>query len=400
MIIVTTLVLLAIATLVAIVARFVKAPYTVALVLAGLALGSLTSLSPPHLTKELLFGLFLPGLLFEAALHITRDELRQNARAVLGLAVPGVLAGMLFIAAALSFGARALGLGELDFMGTLVFAALIGATDPIAVIALFKQLGAPKRLSVIVEAESLLNDGTAVVFFSIVMTAATGSHPSVLAAAIEFMKVTGGGIVIGALAAVLVRAAMRLANDPMIGVSLTTLAAYGSFQLAERLGLSGVIATVVAGMIVGDAARHGRSIGTTARVSIESFWEYVAFALNSLVFLLIGFEVEVGELGRAYALIALAYLVVTLSRGLLVGAVVAVLRGTSERMPWRWAVILGWGGLRGALSMVLALATPPDFPHRRELVAMTYGVVVLSLVVQGLTIRPLLSRLGLVEANA
>lgn len=391
----TILLLVAVATAVAIVSRLIKAPYTVALVLAGLAIGSLGSLSVPHLTKELLFGLFLPGLLFEAALHIALDEQKQNARTVLTLAIPGVLVSILVIGGSLALGRKDLGLPA-----AMVFAALIGATDPIAVVALFKQLHAPRRLGLIVEAESLLNDGTAVVFFTIVMGWYTGKDTTVGGAMLSFVRITGGGVIVGVVAAFALRLLMRIAREPMIGVSLTTLAAYGSFEIAERLHFSGVIATVVAGMIVGDAARHGRQIGTATRVSIEAFWEYIAFALNSIVFLMIGFEVKLGELYTSLGLIAFAYAVVAASRALLVGSVVLMFRRTPERMDLKWALVVGWGGLRGALSMVLALSVPADFPHRRELVAMTYGVVLASLVLQGLTIRPILRRLGLVEADA
>lgn len=391
----TILLLVAVATAVAIVSRLIKAPYAVALVLAGLAIGSLGSLSVPHLTKGLLFGLFLPGLLFEAALHIALDELKQNARTVLTLAIPGVLVSILVIGGSLALGRKDLGLPA-----AMVFAALIGATDPIAVVALFKQLHAPRRLGLIVEAESLLNDGTAVVFFTIVMGWYTGKDTTVGGAMLSFVRITGGGVIVGVVAAFALRLLMRIAREPMVGVSLTTLAAYGSFEIAERLHFSGVIATVVAGMIVGDAARHGRQIGTATRVSIEAFWEYIAFALNSIVFLMIGFEVKLGELYTSLGLIAFAYAVVAASRALLVGSVVLMFRRTPERMDLKWALVVGWGGLRGALSMVLALSVPADFPHRRELVAMTYGVVLASLVLQGLTIRPILRRLGLVEADA
>ncbi len=401
MTILQALLLFAIATTVAMVARRVKVPYTVSLVIAGLALGSLGKFQPPHLTKELLFGIFLPGLLFEAAFHISRTDLWANVRAVLLLAVPGVVIAMLIITAVVAPGARALHLANFGALEALAFAALIGATDPIAVVALFRQLGAPKRLRVIVEAESLINDGTAVVCFAIAMSIVGGKAPTTLGVAVDFVEIVGGGMAIGAVVAFAARLLMRLAPEPMISVALTVLGAYGSFEIAELLHFSGVIATVVTGLIVGDAARSGRrsNVGAATRVSIESFWEVIAFALNSIVFLLIGFEVRVSELFASIGLIALAYVAVTISRGLLVVAVLGLLRKTSEKMPWRWGAVLGWGGLRGALSMVLALSTPQDLPHRSELIAMTYGVVVVSLLLQGLTVGPLLKRLGLAAAK-
>jgi CPA1 family monovalent cation:H+ antiporter len=180
----------------------------------------------------------------------------------------------------------------------------------------------------------------------------------------------------------------------MIEITLTTVAAYGSFAAAEHFHYSGVIATLVAGMLCGNyAARTGMSPST--RVAVETFWEYVAFALNSAVFLLIGFEVDAGRLTASWLPILAAFAAVAFGRTAAVAAVVALLGRTREAVPWRWAPVLTWGGLRGGLSMVLALGLPADFPHRDLLVTMTYGVVLLSILAQGLTMGPLLRRFGL-----
>ncbi|HSQ63521.1 MAG TPA: cation:proton antiporter [Polyangiaceae bacterium] len=386
--------LFAIATGVALLARRIRAPYTVALVLAGLALGSLRTLSPPQLTKELMFGLFLPGLLFEAAFHIEYARFRRNLFMIVSLAVPGVALAIGVTSLVVTPVARVFHLASgFGIKDALVFAALIAATDPIAVVAMFKSLGAPKRLGVLIDAESLLNDGTAVVFFTIVMGLFTGHDTSISHAAVDFVKVVGMGVIAGALVAFVASAVMRFVDDAMIEITITTVAAYGSFSLAEQLHVSGVIATVTAGMILGNHARRERMSPST-RVAIASFWEYVAFALNSVVFLLIGFQVRMGELLASWKIIIVAYLGVTVARAVVVAGVTAVFARTRERIPWSWSVVLVWGGLRGALSMVLVLSTPPDHPYRQMLVTMTYGVVLLSLLLQGLTISPLLRRLG------
>ncbi|MEO6575459.1 MAG: cation:proton antiporter, partial [Polyangiaceae bacterium] len=192
---------------------------------------------------------------------------------------------------------------------------------------------------------------------------------------------------------------IRRVDDAMIEITLTTIAAYGSFAAAEQFHVSGVIATVVAGMVVGNYGRH-QGMGPSTRVAVESFWEYVAFALNSVVFLLIGFQVRLEELLGSWSSIVLAYVAVMLARAVVVAVTSAMLARSRERLPWRWGVVMTWGGLRGALSMVLVLALPEKFPHRQTLVTMTFGVVLLSLLLQGLTVGPLLRWLGIVSSNA
>lgn len=391
--------LFAVATAVALAARWLKIPYTVALVVAGLALGAVRAFDPPHLTKELLYAVFLPGLVFEAAFHLDFQKFWQNKLAINALAIPGVAAAIGLTAVLLQPVASALHFVDgFSMKHALVFAALIAATDPIAVVGLFKTLGVPKRLAVLVEGESLLNDGTAVVFFTLILGVVTGTETTLGSALLDFVRVvglgTGVGVVIGYLASKLT----QRVDDPMIEITLTTIAAYGSFILAEQFHLSGVIATVAAGMLCGNyGARTGMSPST--RIAVESFWEYVAFALNSIVFLLIGFEVHLSALLQSWQAILVAYLAVTIGRAALIYLTTFLLRRTRETLPWSWSAVLTWGGLRGALSMVLALALPRSFPHRELLVTMTFGVVILSIVFQGLSMGLLLRKLGLIGAR-
>ncbi len=390
-----------VATTVALIARAVRVPYAVALVVAGLALGATHALSPPHLTQALLYAVFLPGLVFEAAFHLDFKKFWANKLAINALAVPGLLGAIAIMAFGLAPVVNRLGLGlgaPFTVVHAALFAALIAATDPIAVVGLFKSLGAPRRLAVLVEGESLLNDGTAVAVFSLVLAVANGGNLSVAEGVITFVRTVGGGLLVGALAGYATSKATQRIEDPMVEITLTTIAAYGSFALAERLHLSGVIATVVAGMICGNyGARTGMSPST--RLAVESFWEYVAFALNSVVFLLLGFEVHLGALLQAWKPVLVAFVAVTAARAAVVALVGVALRGTRERIPASWVAVLTWGGLRGGLSMVLVLALPRSLPHRELLVTMTFGVVVLSILGQGLSMGPLLRRLGLVAAG-
>ncbi len=362
--------------------------------MAGLVLGTAHAFEPPRLTKELLFAIILPGLLFEAAFHLDASKFWKNKLAVHSLAIPGVVAAIGLTAAILAPVVGGLHFVEgFTFVHALVFAAIIVATDPIAVVGLFKSLGAPKRLAVLVEGESLLNDGTGVVLFTLILGVATGGSFTVGGAVLDFIKVAGMGALIGGAVGFTVAQVIQRVDDAMVEITLTMIAAYGSFVAAEHFHYSGVIATVVAGMMCGNwAARVGMSAST--RVAVESFWEYLAFALNSVVFLLIGLEVELGSLLASWKAILVAFVAVMAARGLVVFGVSALLRFTEERVPWNWSAVLTWSGLRGAISMVLALGLPATFAHRELLINMTFGVVVLSIIVQGLSMAPLLKKLG------
>ena len=389
----TFIALFSIATVVAIAVSRTRVPYTVALVVVGLAVGSFGIVDPPKLTKELLFALFLPGLIFEAAYNIHVQELRESWRTVTALAAPGVLAAIGLTGLVVAWLLRGSGLQpDFTWQQGLVFAALVSATDPIAVVSLFRKLGVPARLTTLVEAESLFNDGTSIVALTLILAFVGGGATSMAGLLLRFVIVVCGGAAIGgALAYLIVRVTKRV-NDPMIEITLTTIAAYGSFVLAEDLHLSGVIATVVAGLMLGTATRE-KAFSTETRVTADAFWQYVAFALNSIVFLLIGFEVRPAALLGSAAIIAIAFIVVVLARLGVVVAVAAMVQRTPERLPGSWIVLVTWGGLRGALAMVLALALPADFPQRALLVDMTFGVVIVSLLLQGLTIPALTDRL-------
>jgi CPA1 family monovalent cation:H+ antiporter len=393
--------LFVVATAVAIGGRWLPIPYTVALVLAGLALGSLKVFPAPELTRELLFSVFLPGLIFEGAFQIDLREFRANLITLACLAVPGVVVSIALVTAALTPLVAALGLAPgFDWRGALVFGALISATDPIAVLAIFRNLGAPARLTLLIDAESLLNDGTAIVFFTLSLALLGGRAPSASHLTLQFLSIVGGGVAVGVAVGLAASALIRRIDDPMIEITITTIAAYGSFASAEILHSSGVIAAVGAGMLCGHYGARRGAMSATTRVAVEAFWEYVAFALNSTVFLLLGLQVHVRALLGFWIPILAAYLVVTAGRALMIYLGCAFASLTRERFPWRWSAVLTWGGLRGALPMVLVLSLPQDLPNRELLVSMTFGVALLSIVIQGLTMSGLLSWLGLARPRS
>jgi monovalent cation:H+ antiporter, CPA1 family len=387
--------LFVIATAVAIAVRRLYLPYTVALVAAGLVLGGLHLFPAPHLTQELLYALVLPGLLFEAAFHLDFTDFWRNRIAISLLAVPGVIASTALVALMLAPGAHALHiLQRLRWQEALVFGALISATDPIAVVSLFRSTRTASRLTLLMDSESLLNDGTSIVFFTLSLALVQGTLVGPGQVTLQFVAIVGMGALIGAVIGALVSLIMRRVDDPMIEITLTTIAAYGSFVCAQELHYSGVIATVAAGMLCGNVGcKYGMSPST--RIAANSFWQYVAFALNSIIFLLIGFSTPVSTLLADWRPILLAYCAVTASRVLVISLSCALLSRTRERFPWRWTPVLAWGGLRGALPMVLALSLPPSFPNRDLLVAMTFGVAVVSILLQGTTMPALLRGLKL-----
>lgn len=394
----TLVILFVIATAVAIIAQRVRVPYTVALVIAGVAIGTTGAIEPPHLTKDLLFAFILPGLLFDAAFHLELTESRRNWRTITALAIPGVVVAIGLTALILTLAIRALRLDP-GFTLTigLVFGSLIAATDPIAVVALFRSMRASPRLTNLLEAESLLNDGTSIVFLTLILGFVAGTATSAAALSLQFVMMVGGGILTGAAVGFGVSRLMKQVDDPMIEISLTVIAAYGSFVLSEQLHFSGVLATVVAGMACGT---YGQTVAMSpaSRASVRAFWEYASFALNSIVFLLVGFTVPLASLLASWPEIGIAYVAALGGRAGVVMTVAVLFHRSSERMPKHWPLVLSWGGLRGALSVVLALGLAPDFPHRALLETMTLGVVLASLTVQGLSMSTVLRRTGLVEA--
>jgi len=381
--------LLLIASLVAIAVQRFRIPYTVALVIVGLLI---TFQQPLEIkaTPELILSLFVPPLVFEAAFHLNFAELRRNLPIILLFAIFGVVLSTFIVGGLLAW------LTPLTFALATVFGALIAATDPVAVVALFRAIGVPKRLAVLLESESLLNDGTAIVIFSLVLTSATTGHFSLLEGVIDFVRVVAGGLLIGFGLGWLAAQIIARVDDYLVEITLTTVLAFGAYLVAERLHVSGVLAVVAAGIVSGNLGMRGMS--PTTRIVLFNFWEYVAFLANSMVFLLIGLEVNIPDLVTAWLPIMLAIIAVLVSRVVVVYGLSAIttlflrLRKTTalEAVPFRWQHVLVWGGLRGAISLALALSLPEALGADRALVkTMAFGVVLFTLLIQGISIAPL-----------
>jgi CPA1 family monovalent cation:H+ antiporter len=383
--------LLLVAILVAITARRLRLPYTAGLVVTGIALAVSQIHTGVFLTHDVIFDVLLPPLLFEAGINIHWPQLRQDAVPILVLAVLGTLIAAAFVTAGMVYG-----LGW-PLQPALLFGVLIAATDPVAVIAMFKDNNVTGRLRLLVESESLANDGVAAVLFSLVLAwTQTGGTATAAGVSTALLMTVGGGVLCGLVFAALAIAVSGRTEDHLVESTLTLIVAYGAFLTAEHFHGSGVIATVTAGLLMGNLGiladgEDGR-ISPRGRIFTLELWDFLAFIANSLVFLLIGLtmaEIPLSQLGAKSLCVIL--ILVLLGRALTIYPLCAAFLRSAWRIPWPLQHVLWWGGLRGALGLALALSLDPALPMRNQILVATFCVVIFSVVVQGFTM-PLLLR--------
>lgn len=386
-----------------------RLPYTVVLVIVGLIIAAVTRREPglelPALSHEdyraISYNLLLPALLFEAALNLKWELFVRNWRAIFTLALPGTLVSIGLV------GFLVHELLGVPLLQALLLGAIISPTDPLSVLAMFRQLGVSRRLSVLVEGESLFNDAVGLVIFTILLSAAApGADVLVLDGVVSFFLVSLGGTIVGAVFGLTASRLTRHVDDHLIEVTLSTVLAYGSFLAAEAVNIggqhfSGIIAVVVAGLFMGN---YGKTTGMSATtiVALHNFWEYAAFVVNSVVFLLIGVELgriwDFADWPTAIGYALLIFLIMTLARAAVSYGAGYLISRFSQPLPLAWRHLLVWGGLKGALSMIMVLHVPYKTTEWQEFeffLPATFGVVFLSLMLQGLTIRHLVRFLGL-----
>jgi len=383
--------LLLVACLIAMISRRVGLPYSVGLVAAGLLIALIPEAPQFTLSRDLIFNILLPPLVFEAAMQLPWKEFRRELPVTVTLALVGVALAAVVVATGLHFWLH------WSWIGASLFAVLIAATDPVAVIPAFKEMRADKRLCMLVESESLLNDGVVAVAFAVLVAVAAGASADFASVVPAFLWTLFGGALVGAIASGLILLLAGRTNDHLVEITLTTLAAYGSFLIAERLHASGVLASLTAGLIIGNLGAKG-PISESGRPHVLAAWEFFAFVANSFVFLLIGIQlvgVSITRLGWETA--AIAILLVLAGRAIAVYPLSNLFRPSKLRVPLGFQNVLFWGGLRGALALALALTVPLTVAERDPIILSAFVVVAFSIFVQGLTMPWLVNRLGLVR---
>ena len=384
--------LLLIAVVVLAMCKRFKVPFTVALVVVGIVIANLAKLGPEqlaflaniHISPQFILFVCLPTLIFESAIKLDPRQLRQNLLPILTLAIPGLLLSTFIIGTIVTL------LSPIPFTAALLLGAILSATDPVAVISLFNQLGAPKRLTVLVEGESLFNDATAIVtakILLVIVLAGVFSGDHISHGFLHFIEEFFGGIIVGWLLAIIVGYILGFVErDPFIEISLITILAYASFLVADQLfHVSGVMATLTAGLVMGTWGRA--KISASILDYLKHYWEFLAYIANVLIFLLVGLSVNLGELTASWSILLIVIVAMLLSRAVVVFGLVPLLDKfpNTDSISMAYKIIMFWGGLRGAIALAIVLSLG-NFEYADLFIVLVTGAVLFTLLVKGLTI--------------
>jgi CPA1 family monovalent cation:H+ antiporter len=358
----------------------------VALVLVGLVVSAFGLLQEVRLTSDIILLVFLPPLLFEAALELDVRGIGRAMPVILLLAIPGVAASAVLIGMPLAW------LTPLTIWPALLFGAFVSATDPVAVVSSFRRLGAPPALTCMIEGESLFNDGTALVLSSLLLSAAKTGHFDVGGGILSFLWSVLAGAAIGLILGYLVSEATGLVDDPLIEITVSVALAYGSYLLADKVHASAAIAVVLAGMVYGS---HGRVVHVSeqSRQVLDNVWDYIGFLANAVLFISIGLVVSLTALRQSLGWVVFAVVIVLAARALIVYPLTLAL----QRISLADGHLLFWGSLRGGVALAVALSLPSTVPHHSLILTMTFGVVLFTIRVQGITVEPVARRLGVLQ---
>ena len=395
------LLLLAAAVGIRYLARRVAIAEPILLLVAGVLLGLFPNLPHVELEPDLVFALFLPPILFAAAYFTPIRDFRADARAILLLAVGLVL----FTAVAVGLVAQAI-IPTMSLAAALTLGAIVAPPDAVAATAIFRRLGVPRRIVTILEGESLVNDATSLTLYRAAGAVAVGAIAfSPAATTVDFIVIGLGGLLVGAVIGLVMTTLLRKTGDPVLEIAVTLIAPPFIYLFAERFGLSGVLAVVVAGLITG--RRAARVLSPDARLLGSGAWQIVIWAINAIVFMAIGLQLPTIMAGLAAtpANVLIGY-GVAISLTVIVARIVWVVpsayltRGpmtAEERAAYptiRVAAVVSWAGMRGVVSLAAALALAPDFPERPLILYLTFCVIVATLVGQGLTLPWVIRKLG------
>lgn len=361
-------------------------PYPVLLAIGGILIGLIPGLRLPPIGPELILLAFVPGLVFEASLSLDLDELWRRVVPVGLLATFGVVLTVTLIAALARYG-----LG-LDWPSAFVLGSIVAATDPIAVVSMLRTVKAPSGLEAILDGESLFNDGTGVAVFAAVLGSIVTGHPSLIDAGFRFVFVTAVGIAVGVAVGATGVLLLRLAKEAELEIMVTLVVAYGSYLGADVAGASGVVGVVTAGLVV---ARYGSRTGRLKGTQLHGFWNLLAFVLNAVLFLAVGIALPAQRLLAVAGLALGGYVIMLAARVLPVYGLLGIADFRARSIPWSWRHMVLWGGLRGGLSIALALSVADRPGVDSRVAVLAYGMVVLSIVVQGALLLPVADLLRL-----
>jgi len=376
--------LLSLTVAVAALAPRVKLPVTVGLVLVGLAI-NVAGVFKAELSPDLVFYVLLPPVIFEASFNLRKEDFVEDWKRTVSLAFPGVAIITLIV------GVGVHGLGQ-PWTVALLFAAIVAGTDPVSVVAMFRDLRASPRLTTIIEAESIMNDGAGAVAFAVVLVLVTGGDATAGWAIGKLVWMCVVGLGLGAVLGYLALWLHRLINDWKAEFSISIALAYGSFVAAQWLGASGVLAAMAAGFIVGNWGSRFHLEDQT-RELMRLTWEYGAFFVNGIVFLLIGLIMDWSTIVDNLALVLAAFALTLAARAVIVYGYEGLARAGRGGAPTSWSHVLWWGGLRGTVALALLLTVPADVPGLPTLQALVYGTVLCSLLIEGMTIPLLVGHL-------
>jgi len=370
----------ALATVLGLVSRRARMlPYPVVLAGAGVVVGLLPGAQLPHIGADVILLAFVPGLVFEAALTLDLSELQRRLLPVGLLATVGVATTVLLIGILTHL------LLGFSWASGMLLGSILAATDPIAVVTLLRQIKAPAGLAAILEGESLFNDGTGVAVFSAVLATILAGRPSFGDATLRLVEIGLGGAVIGLAVGFLGVALMRAAEDAPLEILATLVIAYGSYLAADIIHASGIVAVVAAGVVI---ARYGSTTGKLHGTQLLGFWNLLAFVLNAVLFILVGAALPASKLLPVAGLVIGAFAIMLLTRAVPVYGLLGALDWRARTIPWSWRHLTVWAGLRGALSVALALSVADLTQVDKRVSIVAYGVVLLSLLLQGGLIAP------------
>jgi len=363
--------------------------YTTILIVIGFALSFVSvplGLHDIPLDRDIMLGLVVPPMIFEAAMRTRYEVFRTVHRTVFALAIFGVVVSALVSAAVLR-----IGLG-LPLVAALTFGVIVSPTDPVSVVNLLKRVRAPERLTTILESEAYFNDATAVILYSVVLSFSASPVQSIGLFAYTF----GGGVLVGLLVSAIAELLYRLVTEPLAETTFTMVVMFGSYALAETLEVSGLVAVAIAGLYMGNRTMRV-AMSDKTRETLTTFWEIATFMATSVAFLLLGLKADLRLLFAYAPLIIAAFLAILVSRFVSVYPIVGLTNLTGEKIPSSWTKVLAMAGLRGAVSVALALSLP-ESTFKETVVAMTLGVAILSLIVQGELLQIRFRKMRLVES--